>query len=138
MVPINTEVDIDYFFKWFTWKKDYHSIGFALTKDSAYFYKNDHCTEPPKLVEIIPITCKQRKLIKKYLFSYHDLCKKPNQYSNISTDPFVYNLKGYYNNIFVNKRVVGDSASIKLKDSIFKILNNQKLIASDYITYTWE
>lgn len=138
MVPINTKVDVDYFFKWFTWNDENHSIGFALTKDNAYFYENDCCNEPPKLVDIIPITNKQRKLIKKYLFSYQDVCKRTTQYFNISTDPFVYNLKGYYRNVFVNKRVIGDGASIKLKDSILKILNNQQLQSSDYITYNWE
>ena len=138
MLRISTDVKVDYFFKWFTWKDDNHSIGFALTKDSAYFYENDNCDEPPKLVEIIPITSKQRKLIKKYLFSYQDICKSTTPYLVISTNPFVYNLRGHYRNVFVNKRVVGDGASIKLKDTIFKILNNQELKPSDYINYNWQ
>lgn len=137
MVPINTHVDVDYFFKWFTWNSDYHSIGFALTKDAAHFYESVDPSKQPKLVEILPINNKQRKMIKQYLFSYQDLSRKPDQYANISTDPFVYNLKGYYRNIFVNKKVVGDCASIKLKDSIFKILNNQPLTPSDDINYDW-
>ncbi len=138
MVPVNTKVEVDYFFKWFTWNDENQSIGFALTKDKAYFYENDCYTEPPRLVEIIPISNKQRKLIKKYLFSYQDICRKTVQYYNISTDPFVYNLKGFYRNVYVNKRVIGDAASVKLKNSIFKVLNNQQLEASDYITYNWE
>lgn len=138
MIPINTHVDVDYFFKWFTWNNDNKSIGFALTKDSAYFYESYNYDELPKVVDIIPITRNQRKQIKEYLFSYQDICKKTNQYYNISTDPFVYNLKGYYRNIFVNKRVIGDAASIKLKDTILKILSNQSVKPSDYINYNWE
>lgn len=138
MLSINTHLNVDYFFKWFTWNDENESIGFALTKDCAYFYKTDDYTKQPMLVETIPITNKQRKLIKKYLFSYRDICRKTDRYYNISTDPFVYNLKGYYRNIYVNKRVIGDSASVKLKDSIMKILNNQELKESDYITYNWK
>ena len=44
MVPVNTKVEVDYFFKWFTWNDENQSIGFALTKDRAYFYENDCCT----------------------------------------------------------------------------------------------
>ena len=102
MVKINTQIDVDYFFKWFTWNDENKSLGFALTKDSAYFYENDNCKEQPKLVDVIPINNKQRKLIKQYLFSYKDICRKTTQYYNISTEPFVYNLKGYYKNIYVN------------------------------------
>lgn len=137
MVPVNTKVDVDYFFKWFSWNNDNQSVGFALTKDKAYFYENECCTESPMLIETIPISRKQRKLIKKYLFSYQDICKKTTQYYNISTEPFVYNLKGFYRNVFVNKRVIGDTASIKIQRSIFKILHNQQLNEGDYITYNW-
>jgi len=138
MVKLNTQIDVDYFFKWFTWDDDNKSLGFALTKDSAYFYENDNFEEQPKLVEVIPISNKQRKLIKQYLFSYKDICKKTTAYYNISTEPFVYNLKGYYKNTYVNKRVVGDAASPKLRNSIFKILNKEMLQPSDYINYNWE
>lgn len=132
MIPINTSVNVNYFFKWFAWNNK-TSIGFALTKDYAYFYENDNLNENPKLVETIPITNKQRKLIKKYLFSYKDICKKTTQYYNIGADKFVYNLVGYYKNKKINKRVVGDGASIKLQKAIFKILNNETLKPSDYI-----
>ena len=136
MVPINTTVDVKYFFKWFAWNDDYYySIGFAITKDSIYFYENDNCNEEPKLFDIIPITSKQRKLIKKYLFSYQDICKNTTQYHYISLDHFLYNLIGHYNNKLLNKLVIGDSASLKLQRIIFKILSDQKVKYSDYITY---
>lgn len=122
MVKINTQIDVDYFFKWFTWNDENKSLGFALTKDSTYFYENDNCKEQPKLVDVIPITNKQRKLIKQYLFSCKEICRKTTQYYNISTEPFVYNLKGYYKNIYVNKRVVGDAASTKLRNSMLMII----------------
>ena len=138
MVKINTQIDVDYFFKWFTLNDENKSLGFALTKDSAYFYENDNNEEQPNLVDVIPITNKQRKLIKQYLFSYKDICRKTTSYYNISTEPFVYNLKGYYKNIYVNKRVIGDAASTKLRNSIFKILNNEILQPGDYINYNWE
>lgn len=137
MVPINTTIPVDYFFKWFTWNYDNHSIGFALTKDSAYFYESDNCNAQPKLVDTIPVTSKQRKQIKKYLFSYQDICKNETQYINFSTEPFAYNLRGYYKNRYVEKRVVGDTASVKIKNNIFKILDNKDLTPSDSITYTW-
>ena len=136
MVPINTTVDVSYFFKWFTWDNDNHSIGFAITKDSVYFYENDNYKDKPKLVDIIPITSKQRKQIKNYLFSYQDICKNTKQYHYISQDHFVYNLIGHYKNKLINKRVIGDGASVKLQRTIFKILSNQKVKYSDYITYS--
>ena len=63
MVPINTTVDVKYFFKWFAWNDDYHSIGFARTKDSVDFYENDNCNEVPRLCDITPITSKQSTFI---------------------------------------------------------------------------
>ena len=87
MMKINTHVEVDYFFKWFTWNDDNRTLGFALTKDSAYFYENDNNEEQPKLVDVISITNKQRKLIKQYLFSYKDIWRKTTSYYNISTEP---------------------------------------------------
>lgn len=37
----------------------------------------------------------------------------------------------------LNKLVIGDSASLKLQRIIFKILSDQKVKYSDYITYIW-
>lgn len=33
MVKINTKIDVDYFFKWFTCNDENKSLGFALTKN---------------------------------------------------------------------------------------------------------
>lgn len=132
MERINTTINVDYFFKWFSWK-DNHSIGFALTNSCFYHYESDDSTQEPILKEVLPLTRKQVKQIKQYLFSYKDIARKCDNYIWCGIEPFRYELKGYFKNKFVHKKVVGDSASPKIQDIIFRIINNEVITPADYI-----
>ena len=136
MIPINTDVDItNYFFKWFAWKEDNTSVGLVLTDNTAYFYANENMKAKPQLTDTIPVSRKQRKEIKKYLFSYEDICRNTVQYYHPDVQNNVFYLDGYFQNKHVKKCIVGDSAGYKLFESVMKVLSNQTLTESDYINW---
>lgn len=141
MLRANTIIKEEYFFKSFTWNIANHtSTGFALSKDKMYFYESDDMLKNPMLVDEYSISKQQVKKIKKYLYSYKDVFNDTKQYFRIGQEPCIYNLKGYYRNkltgkdVFVNKVVIGDIATTKLVNAIFKILNNEEIQDGDYIS----